>query len=320
MDINEVSRIVYEKCLRAKKSEKALIITDDSAIEIGKSLLDAGEEILSKCFLVETRRQQIHGQEPEDSIAAQMLNYDIIIAPTRFSLTHTQAAQRAAARGARIVTMPGITKDVYMRAIPVDYEELDREGKRRIKALSGNELTVTSPSGTDIYLNIEGREFKNASGLCSEGVVVNLPAGESLIAPLEGLSEGRIAVDVSAAPDAVTKFGRIGKVSKPFFIMVDDGQMVDCGNNVLWKALTSVENGTNLAEFGLGTNPAAKITGNVLEDEKVKGTGHIAFGTNRNLGGVVQSAIHLDVVFSKPTVRVDSGIVIREGRFLSSGF
>ncbi len=40
------------------------------------------------------------------------------------------------------------------------------------------------------------------------------------------------------------------------------------------------KNADNIAEIGLGTNPVAKIIGNVLEDEKVHGTCHVALGDN----------------------------------------
>ena len=72
----------------------------------------------------------------------------------------------------------------------------------------------------------------------------------------------------------------------------------------------------NMAEFGIGTNPKARITGTILEDEKVKGTAHIAFGTNASFGGKIQTSIHLDYVFDKPTITIDGREIVREGEFL----
>jgi hypothetical protein len=45
--------------------------------------------------------------------------------------------------------------------------------------------------------------------------------------------------------------------------------------------------GTNLAELGVGTNEQARLTGNVLEDEKILGTIHVAFGASAAIGGTV---------------------------------
>jgi len=71
-----------------------------------------------------------------------------------------------------------------------------------------------------------------------------------------------------------------------------------------------------LAEFGIGTNDQAKITGNVLEDEKVLGTCHIAFGNNISFGGKVYVPLHIDCVIDKPTIFFDGKKVMGEGTFL----
>jgi leucyl aminopeptidase (aminopeptidase T) len=300
----EVARIIWTQCLDVKPGEKALIITDKRTEPIAQSLLEAGEA-LCKCDLAMTSGATMNGQEPEKHIAQAMLSYDAILIPTTFSLTHTEASLRAAKAGARIITMPGITKDMFLRAIPVDYAKLRTSGESLIAKLRGREVTITSKAGTDLYLRTGGREYINCCGIAQKGKILNLPDGEVCVAPVERKSEGRVVVDVSSAPDSMTPFGIIGRVKKPFTITVDGGEVTDCTNPVLWKALTSAEHGTNLAELGVGTNPAAKITGCILEDEKVLGTCHIGFGTNKDLGGTVQTSIHMDCVLHKPIVKVD---------------
>ncbi len=61
----------------------------------------------------------------------------------------------------------------------------------------------------------------------------------------------------------------------------------------------------NIADFGIGINPRAKLIGNVLEDEKVGGTVHIALGDNSTFGGDVIAGIHLDGIITKPKLFVD---------------
>ena len=61
----------------------------------------------------------------------------------------------------------------------------------------------------------------------------------------------------------------------------------------------------NVAEFGIGLNPKAKVTGNVLEDEKARDTAHIAFGNNKSFGGIVSCQCHLDFVFFNPSILLD---------------
>ena len=72
----------------------------------------------------------------------------------------------------------------------------------------------------------------------------------------------------------------------------------------------------NIAEFGIGTNDKAKITGNILEDEKVIGTCHIALGNNAGFGGKINVQLHLDGIIKKPTIWVDNKKIMENGKFL----
>ncbi len=74
--------------------------------------------------------------------------------------------------------------------------------------------------------------------------------------------------------------------------------------------------GTNVAELGIGTNEKAQLTGDVLEDEKILGTAHVAFGASAAIGGNVQVPVHLDVVVLRPSVTVDGTEVVRDGEFV----
>ena len=73
------------------------------------------------------------------------------------------------------------------------------------------------------------------------------------------------------------------------------------------------EPGTNLAELGVGTNDRARLTGNVLEDEKILGTVHVAFGASAAIGGTVSVPIHLDVVVLNASLEIDGRPVLEDG-------
>ena len=317
ISLDDVSRIVWTRCFGVRFDEKALIITDKQREEIAQSLLGIGKE-LCKCQIVTIDGMKMHGEEPSEKITKMMFDADVVIAPTTFSLTHTEAALEASGNNTRIITMPGITKEMFLRAIPLDYKSLYQCGENLIEKMSGNEVKIETRAGTDLYLRSDGRKYHNCCGIMQKaehGKILNLPDGEICIAPLEGKAEGRIVIDTSSAPDSETKFGIIGRVKKPFKISVEGGEMVDCENDVLWKAVTSANHGTNLAELGIGINPKATITGRILEDEKVLGTAHIGFGTNKDMGGIIQTSVHMDTVFMKPTIDIDGERVILEGKF-----
>jgi leucyl aminopeptidase (aminopeptidase T) len=76
------------------------------------------------------------------------------------------------------------------------------------------------------------------------------------------------------------------------------------------------KNARNIAEFGIGTNDSAKLSGVLLEDEKVMGTIHIALGNNVSMGGSVNVPIHLDGVVKKPTVWMDGKLLMKDGKLL----
>lgn len=69
-------------------------------------------------------------------------------------------------------------------------------------------------------------------------------------------------------------------------------------------------------EFAIGTNPNARLIGNLAEDKKLLGTVHFAIGDNKSLGGVVESSVHLDGLMLKPTVLIDEKALVKAGRLL----
>lgn len=99
--------------------------------------------------------------------------------------------------------------------------------------------------------------------------------------PEEGKSEGILVVDASVAG--------IGTLQQPIKITIKNGFAVKMEGgkeaDQLFAMLSRFgKDGMNVAEFGIGTNHAAQIIGNILEDEKVLGTAHVAFGNNISMG------------------------------------
>lgn len=140
----------------------------------------------------------------------------------------------------------------------------------------------------------------------------NLPAGEAYIAPHENVGSGTIVFDGSLAG--------YGRLASPIRITVQNGRAVDAdtdaGEWLLETLDAGGEHGRSLAELGLGTNPAVTLSGNVLEDEKVIGTMHLAFGTSAGMGGVNVAGVHIDGIVLRPTVELDRERVLDDGRLL----
>jgi leucyl aminopeptidase (aminopeptidase T) len=113
----------------------------------------------------------------------------------------------------------------------------------------------------------------------------------------------------------------IGRVSAPVELTIEGGHLVAATGPEGERLLELLrahggEEGTNVAELGIGTNEKAELTGELLEDEKILGTCHVAFGASAAIGGTVQVPVHLDCVVLKPDVSVDGTPLVRAGELL----
>lgn len=313
--LDKASKIALENFLGLKPSEKLLILSDWNKREIGLSLYDQGRKIAKETVYLEIKPQDINGEEPSPEIAELFKNYDLVVAATSKSFTHTDARRNACASGVRFATMPGITVDMMARCLSADVNKIIATTAQVEKALSGaKELRVTTALGTDITLPIKGRKILPSTGVLNgKGAGGNLPSGEVYCAPLEGKSNGTIIFDGSIAG--------IGILNKPILVNIKDGYAREFigGKQAkqFEKMLAEVgEDALQIAELGIGTNYKAKITGIILEDEKVLGTVHIAFGNNKSMGGIIDVPIHLDGLIKKPNVFVDGVQIMKNGKLL----
>jgi len=174
-----------------------LIVCNDPQLAIAEALSDAAGERARKVRVLAFDGGTRHGEEPPFEICSAMAEATVIFAPTTFSLSHTEARQEATRRGIRIATMPGITEEVFRRALDVDYGELKRAGEWLAAQLSAaSSCHVTAPGGTDLRIELDGRSGISDDGdLSAVGAFGNLPAGEAFIAPLETSGEGTIVFD-----------------------------------------------------------------------------------------------------------------------------
>ncbi len=314
--LDSASVIAIQECMAARKNEKILIITDEQKREIGYSLYSNSIRLGYKSLFVEMKSGKINGEEPPEEIAHLMQQFDVVFIPTAKSLTHTDARRSASKKGVRVATFPGITKEVMIRGLNADYKKISRLSIKLKKILEkGREIRVTAPAGTDIAFSIEGREAIASKGLFhKKGESGNLPTGETFLAPLEGTSNGVFVVDGSMAGLGLVKAAKIRvEVKNGYAAGISGGPMA----KKLVKMLDSVgKNARNIAEFGIGTNDSAKLSGILLEDEKVLGTVHIALGNNVSMGGKINVPIHLDGVIKEPTVFLDSKVIMKNGKLL----
>ena len=309
MAISDGAKVTIETCLNVKKGESVLVLTDDSKEAIAQSLYEAAYNVGAEVILAKIPDSEEDGQEPPMSIARLMKDSDVIVITTEKTMSHTMARRRATRAGSRVATMPGITVQMMDEGgMTADFKEIRRSIFRVARRLRrAKNIRVITESGTDISMSIQGRSWiTEDSGICHrKGDFTNLPAGELFISPVEETAEGTIMVDGSF----------IDTLLNPIKVNVKDGYAtrITGAHDVVKELNKGGKEGRNIAKFGMGLNPNAKIIGRFLEDSKVLGTVNIGFGDNSMFGGTVKSSVHLISVIKNPTVTVDNVLIMKEG-------
>jgi aminopeptidase len=195
---------------------------------------------------------------------------------------------------------------------PVRYwQEKSREQERLKERLEeAREIRLVGP-GTDLTLSVEGRKFVNSAGRR------NMPCGEVFTGPIEDSANGHVYFGVPAAIG-----GReVAGVSLRF----REGKVVEAGaekGEEYLRSLLDTDAGARyLGEIGIGTNYGiGQASANVLFDEKLGGTVHLAIGRSyKETGGKNDSSVHTDLVCDlreDGELYADGELLQKNGRFL----
>ena len=313
-DLGRAAASALGDCLALKADELLVVVADPGTATIAEVLVDTGRSMGAETVLVDMSERESNGTEPPRPVAAAMAACDVLIAPTTKSLSHTAARRAANDAGARVATMPGITEEMMARTMSADFASLRPRSREVARLLTeGSEVRITSEAGTDLTLGIEGRTGISDDGdLGSPGAFGNLPPGEAFLAPVEGTTNGRLVIDGTMWP--------VGRLSEPLVLDVVDGYAEGMAGRHADEVRTVLEKHGReafaVAELGIGTNDAARLTGNVLEDEKILGTIHVALGDNHTFGGTIRVSSHQDGIVLSPTLSIDGRTILEAGKLL----
>ena len=311
-DLDRAIQTVVRRCLNIQPDEDVVVVVDEPLQDLGEKLRTAAQQSGADAVLTVMSPRATDGSEPPAPVAEALAACDVFIAPASRSLSHTLARKRASEGGARGATMPHVTADMLARLMSIDFDRLRSRSHAVADLLDqGTEAHVTCPRGTDLRLDLRGRQgIADDGDLTERGAFGNLPCGEGFVAPAGG--EGTMYARSIAA---------IGLTSgHPAKLTVENGHLTAAtspeGEQLLGILREHGDAGTNLAELGVGTNDRATLTGNVLEDEKILGSVHVAFGASIAIGGTVSVPIHLDCVVTEASLAIDGTRVLDEGRFV----
>ncbi|SNR46319.1 aminopeptidase [Halorubrum vacuolatum] len=320
VEMAEAASGIVEECLDVQPGEEVLIIADARKERVGRAIARAAAAVGGESITMTMPLLDSHGNEPPEAVAAAMKSADVAFTCTSHAITHTRSRLAAAEAGTRFGILRSVTEDMMVEgAMSVDFEELRRRTEAVRDVLdAASDVHVTSEEGTDVTFSVEGCSAFSLDGYFHENYgFATLPPGESPTHPAEGTANGTIVVDVS--------MDNLGQLDEPISLEIEDGFVTSVDGGEQADDLRRIieendENAGNLAEFAIGTNPKAKLIGNLAEDKKLAGTVHFAIGDNESLGGTLKSDIHLDGVLRRPTVDLDGRTVVENGELATDLF
>ena len=314
--MNAAERICQE-IVGVKKKDKILVVTDAPKLTVGKTFSLVCRGIGAETVLAVMPLLKQHGNEPPMTIAAAMAAADVVFTVTTYAITHTKARRNAHAAGVRVVILRGVDEEMMIKgAMCIDPKKIRKITSKVAVALKGSStIRVTTPSGTDVTFSVKGRRFFTLDGYFQEDMgFAALPGGECPTSPLEETAFGTIVVDYS--------MDGLGRLKQPLILQVEAGRVSSIEGtpeerSIILDIFKKDPNARNLAEFSIGTNPGARLIGNLAEDKKALGTVHFALGDNKSLGGAVNASVHLDALVLNPTVIADERrVIVDKGRLV----
>ena len=317
--VAKAAKAVVEQSLAIKPNEQVLIAADDdSDFAIVQALTAATRAVGAEPTVVVMPRRELAGGPATRIMAQAIMGADVNISPTSTGLGFTEEFGRALKEnGARGIVMTGMTSDLLTSGSSLaNYDDVYKITKPLSDIMtSGKTIKVTSKAGSDFTASIDGVVAGCGASFAREpGQVSGFPSGESWQCPVPGTGEGVLVADGSAH--------MLGRLLEPISVRFAKGKAVEITGGPqaeeLKRIIAPIENGDNLGELSIGTNPASGFSGNVTEDKKALGTSHFALG-NSVVGGTVKADIHLDLLMMKPTIHVDGILLVQDGKVVYTG-
>jgi len=322
------ARVAARTCMGIGPVDRVFILTDRPTHGIGRLLAEEASEAGGEVLV---RDLEQYAERPVAAVPEQLRSELLKFRPTvTFYAASTQPGEvtfRTALRvflleeiRARHGHMPGITAQLMQEGMRTDYRVVSSVTTAVYDmARYAERCRVTTPDGTDLAVDFDpDLRWVNCNGIYHQaGNWGNLPEGETYTCPraIDGTLIAHIIGDYFSA--------KYGVLSRPVTFVIRDAQVREVrGENAalvseLTAYLDSAENGRRIGEFAIGTNIGLnKLTGNLLQDEKLPGI-HVAFGNPypTETGANWSSPLHVDVIPLRCTIEMDGEIIMTDGKF-----
>jgi len=329
--IEEGVRQAIENCLKVKRDEDVVIITDKETLDIGSALRAATEKVTGKtaAFFV----MEDFGKRPIQ--LPQAVRDALLAADVSIYAAQGAKGELATFRGPMLRTidanpklrhahMIGITPQIMTDGMCSDYREIQRISRlvyERVK--DARAIRVVTDKGNDFTAEFSPElRWTISDGSITPGHWQNLPDGEVFTSPLT--LNGRVVIDGCLGDFFAERYGSLDRT--PIRVEVRNGralrESLRCDNETLRKEFDEYlfetdANSHRVGEFAIGTNTGlTELIYNLLQDEKFPGV-HIAFGSPlpAKTGAGWDSKAHVDGVLKNPTITVDGSVIMQKGQF-----
>lgn len=191
------------------------------------------------------------------------------------------------------------------------WQEIGKEQQRIASILNGGKCLHIVGDRTDIKFNVEGRKWVSCEGL------FNFPDGEIFTSPIEDSATGEIYFDFPAIYR--------GNEAHKIHLKLEGGKVVEAkaekGDEFLQSMLNMDAGSRFVGEIAIGTNErVTDVTGNILFDEKIGGSIHMALGASYpETGGKNESGLHWDIIKNmkeNSKIFLDDKLIYENGKFV----
>ena len=316
--VRRSAELIVRRLLAVAPGEQVALVCDgDSEMEMVRALAGAVEAAGAEfTILHQPCRPTSRKNELTPVIERGLEAADCLIGLTRSggAPTYAKVVKRLLdARRLRSISMVMRSLDNFTAGGALaDYDALYADGRALAKIWRGaKEIRVTSPAGTDLVAPIAGEQVIVECGFATRpGEEAAFSDGEVSQMPRQDAAQGRVVVDGPIA--------HLGLPKEPIALRVEGGRVAaiegdDPLVDELRRIVSEIDRADNIAEIGIGLNPACRRNGDFEEEKKARGNVHVAIGDNIFYGGTVECPVHMDMVVRRPSVHLDHRAVVAHG-------
>ncbi len=318
-ELARAAKTIVEYICNLREGEEVLIYADTAAdLAVVKYLAEAAHAAggIVSVVIYETRPEV--DMEPPAPLAAAMREADLIIELSAKYIIHTRAYLEAL-KSARILCLTGMTAQMMKRCVAdVNYSKMLEFGDALVEVLKqGNKMKIKTPAGTDLTFELGGRLVEHNAGRIFKAGEEGYLGGQVSWYPVEKTINGTVVFDGSVWPPE-----DLGLLKQPIKLTIKEGEIKEIEGGAearkLKRWLESFKDPKmfRIAHLSYGFNPGARLSGKILEDERVFGCIEIGIGAQIPSFGGGPASAHTDGIMLNPTVILDDTIIEEEGNFV----